>query len=110
MTSARDIFAIGVNSRSRDGFQMAAGWMRAGLARPGRRLKAPGEGNRGQHGLGYGDFTERAGAAVSKLRRLFVAGCGGQREAASRPSSVELLSGAALLSGMLANKGSRARR
>jgi len=36
------------NDRCRDGFQMAAGWMRAGLARPGRRLKAPGEGNRGQ--------------------------------------------------------------
>ena len=30
---------------SRDGFQMAAGWLGAGLARPGRRLKAPGEGS-----------------------------------------------------------------
>jgi hypothetical protein len=27
---------------------MAAGWLRAGLARLGWRLKAPGEGNRGQ--------------------------------------------------------------
>jgi len=36
------------NVRSRDGFQMAAGWMRAGYLRPGRRLKAPEEGNRGQ--------------------------------------------------------------
>ena len=34
--------------RSRDGFQMTAGWMRAGLLRPGRRLKAPEEGNRGR--------------------------------------------------------------
>jgi hypothetical protein len=33
---------------SRNGFQMAVGWMRAGLLRPGRRLKAPEEGNRGQ--------------------------------------------------------------
>ena len=32
----------------RDGFQMAAGWMCAALLRPGRRLKAPEEGNRGQ--------------------------------------------------------------
>ena len=36
--------------RSRDGFQMAVGWMRADLARPDRRLKAPEEGNRGQQG------------------------------------------------------------
>jgi hypothetical protein len=27
---------------------MTAGWMRAGYLRPGRRLKAPEEGNRGQ--------------------------------------------------------------
>ncbi len=36
------------NFRFRDGFQMAAGWMGAGLLRPGRRLKAPEDGNRGQ--------------------------------------------------------------
>jgi len=30
---------------------MAAGWMRADLRRPGRRLKAPGEGNRSQQRL-----------------------------------------------------------
>ena len=76
-------------------------------ARP--RLKAPGEGNRGQRGLGYGDFTERAGAAVSKLRRLFVARCGGQREAASRASSGKLLSGAAFGGRMDARRSCSAR-
>ena len=45
---ARDVPATNLNVRSRDGFQMAAGWMRAGYLRPGRRLKAPEEGNRGQ--------------------------------------------------------------
>ena len=33
---------------ARNGFQMAAGWTGAGLARPRRRLKALEEGNRGQ--------------------------------------------------------------
>ena len=39
---------VGLPSGYRDGFQMAAGWMCAGLLGPGRRLKAPEEGNRGQ--------------------------------------------------------------
>jgi hypothetical protein len=43
---------------------MAAGWMGAGLPRPGRRLKAPGEGNRGQRGLRYGDLNRRVAGAV----------------------------------------------
>ena len=39
---------------SRDGFQMAAGWMRAGLLGPGGRLKAPEEGNREQQRCSMG--------------------------------------------------------
>ena len=52
LTSARpptrDVFLSDAVVCKRDGFQMAAGWMRAGLLRPGRRLKAPEEGNREQ--------------------------------------------------------------
>jgi len=51
--------------RLRDGFQMAAGWMRAGHPRPGRRLKAPGERNRGQRGMRYGDLCPRLAGAVA---------------------------------------------
>jgi len=58
--------------RNRDGFQMAAGWMRAGLARPGRRLKAPEEGNRGQQRLRYEDLAGRAAAAVCRCRLFFI--------------------------------------
>ncbi len=61
--------------RKRDGFQMAAGWMRAGLVEPGRRLKAPEEGNRGQQRMRYGDFSERGAAAVGSFR-LFWATAG----------------------------------
>ena len=63
---------------------MTAGWMHAGDRRPGRRLKAPEEGNRGQQVLCYGDFIEGPGAAVSKLRRVFVVACRKLRAAASR--------------------------
>ena len=61
----RDGAAGSPQGGSRDGFQMAAGWMGAGLARPGRRLKAPGEGNRGQRGMRYGDLSGRAAKAVA---------------------------------------------
>ena len=84
--------------------------MPAGVPRPGRRLKAPGEGNRGQQGLGYEDFTWRAGAAVSEASPLLVAGWRNQQEAGSKTSSGKLPESAAALSSMPADKVSWARR
>jgi hypothetical protein len=46
--SPTEVLAKNSKARNRDGFQMVAGWMCAGVLRPGRRLKAPEEGNRGQ--------------------------------------------------------------
>ena len=57
-----DILAGNDNYRSRDGFQMAVGWMRADFARPDRRLKAPEEGKRGQQG--YAMEIKREGSGV----------------------------------------------
>jgi hypothetical protein len=51
---------------------MAAGWMRAGFLRPGRRLKAPEEGNRGQRQKRYGDLSGRAALTASSFRLIFV--------------------------------------
>jgi hypothetical protein len=70
-------------------------------SRPGRRLKAPEEGNRGQQGLCYGDFIERPGAAVSKLLRLFVVACRKLRDAASKAGIRKLPGGARLLWGVM---------
>jgi hypothetical protein len=62
--------------RKRDGFQMAAGWMRAGHIRPGRRLKAPEEGNRGQQGMCYGDLSGRAALAGGSFGLFWAAASG----------------------------------
>jgi hypothetical protein len=65
LTPKADVLDPSEHFCSRDGFQMAAACRRAGSPRPGRRLKAPEEGNRGQQGLGYGDLIGRVAAAVA---------------------------------------------